>query len=158
MVSSSSAQFSLLLCWNSASKLPRPSRFPGFHVQVAKEGFAFPRFPRIPRKLTFTSWSSAQFSSHYLQSTKWVHTPIIYTFKCFINALIRFFGGNTSKHTVIIVCYIKVSLYTFYQVNHMWFITTIWKVSYGKYMTITSCLLKWNMLLYIYKSNTMFIL
>ena len=72
--------------------------------------------------------------------------------------LYAFKGGNTSKtHDYYRVLY-KVSLYTFYQRNHMWFITIIGKLSYAKYITITSYFWKWKMLLYMYKSNTLLIL
>ena len=40
----------------------------------------------------------------------------------------------------------------------MWFITTTWNLSYAKLITISSCLLKLNMLFYIYEPNTLFIL
>ena len=127
-----------------------------YNLLKSRRSFVLPRFPRIPRKSAFSSRNSARFSSRLFRSFKWVHTLIIHTFKCFINTFICFLrGGNTSKpHDYYRVLY-KVSLYTFYQRNHMWFITIIGKLSYAKYITITSYLLKWKMLLYMYKSNTL---
>ena len=116
------APFFHLSCWNFAVKLPKPSRSPGFHLQVPKEGFVFPRFPRIPRfSRVFNSScrSSARFFSRLLQINHFNQVssyPCKHTLNAFLNAFYTLLGGvgNTTKHTTKIVWNIDLFIYFSY--------------------------------------------